>query len=102
MENINDIPEINPDIAKEAGDIIAFALLNEIKIESVEPDVLGGVAIYISNELSKGYEFKQLWISLLNNKSKTIISYDAESPAKLLSNYIDFTIIMDYLFSDTD
>ena len=95
-----DIPEVNENIAIEAGKIVTFALLNNIPID-VDYDVLGGVAIYLSNEFeycpSNSRKEKRLWISLMNNGSKTIIDLDNKN---VISQVIDYNLILDYLFSD--
>ena len=92
-----EIPEVNQDVAKLAGEVVAFALMNEIHIESIDQDVLGGVAIYLSNELKNDLPLKTLWVSLLNNGTKTIISLDT---ARTVSCELNYDTIMEYLFQD--
>ncbi len=87
------IPEILESVAKVAGEVVSFALLNEITIESVDLDVLGGAAIYLSNSNND----KELWISLLNNGSQTILDL---VECETISSTLDYGVIMDYLFSD--
>lgn len=96
MENYEELPEVNENVAIEAGKIVTFALLNDISIE-IDYDVLGGVAIFLSNPDYNDAEEKNIWISLLNNNTKTITDLNNQ---KVLSNVIDYNLIMDSLFSD--
>ena len=99
IENGKDIPEVNENVAIEAGKIVTFALLNDISIE-IDYDVLGGVAIYLCNEFEycppSDREEKHLWISLMNSGFKTIL----DSDKNVISQVVDYDLIMDYLFSD--
>ena len=98
---IEDIPEISNAVAKEAGKIVSFALINEIDIDSVEPNVLGGVAIYLSNKSCIGYNEKAIWVSLLNNGAKTIVLLDEKSKNLIAKNF-DYNLIMELLFSEPE
>jgi hypothetical protein len=101
MENYEEIPEVNENVAIEAGKIVTFALLNDIKIE-IDYDVLGGVAIYLSNFYNDSIynndkDEKQIWISLLNNGTKTVLDLNNK---KLLSSVIDYDMIISFLFNE--
>jgi hypothetical protein len=97
IDRDEEIPEILESVAKVAGEVVTFALLNEIKIESIDPDALGGVAIYLSSDTSRGYSFKELWVSLLNNGSQTIVGMHNTNQT---ASTLDYNFIMDFLFSD--
>ena len=101
MENYEEIPEVNENVAEDAGKIVTFALLNDIKIE-IDYDVLCGVAIYLSNIYNDSIynsdkDEKQIWISLLNNGTKTVLDLNNK---KLLSSVIDYDMIISFLFNE--
>lgn len=85
------LPEVLEQVAKIAGEVVAFALLNEIQIESVDQDPLGGAAIYLSND------DKEAWVCLLNNGSYSILDL---AECKTIASTLDYDILMDFLFSD--
>lgn len=99
IEDFNDIPEINEREAKLAGEVVSFALINDIKIDSVEPDVLGGVAIYLSNETSYGFKLKTAWVSILNSGTRAII-IRRDNMITSSKNNIDYDFIMENLFDE--
>lgn len=85
------LPEVSEEVAKIAGEVVTFALLNEIQIESVDQDALGGAAIYLSND------DKEAWVCLLNSGSYSILDL---AECKTIASTLDYDILMEFLFSD--
>jgi hypothetical protein len=54
-------------IAK-AKDIIDWVIQNNLNINSIDPDVIGGVAIYLN-----GINDRLAWVSILNSGSQCIV-----------------------------
>lgn len=49
-------------------DIVGWAILNNLNIDSIDADVLGGVGIYLT-----GIESRTVWISVLNHENPIVV-----------------------------
>jgi hypothetical protein len=49
-------------------EIVAWANLHNLDIESIDPDVLGGTGIYL-----RGVNNRTAWIAILNHQNPTIV-----------------------------
>lgn len=52
----------------EAKEIVDWALENSLFVESVDPDVLGGVGVYLH-----GLNKRTVWVCILNNRDPSVI-----------------------------
>jgi hypothetical protein len=52
----------------EAKEIVDWAQQNNLLVESVDPDVLGGIAVYL-----RGADECMVWVSILNNRDPSVI-----------------------------
>jgi hypothetical protein len=70
-------PTPSADTISKAVDIATWAVRSGLLVESVDPDVLGGVAVY----LKSGEPKLRAWVSILNNGRRSIV-IDADGSVK--------------------
>jgi hypothetical protein len=70
-------PTPSSDSISGAVDIVSWAERNGLQVESVDADVLGGVAIYLRSAAPK----QRAWVSILNNGRRSIL-VDADGAVK--------------------
>jgi hypothetical protein len=70
-------PTPSADAVSKAVDIVTWAERNGLLVESVDPDVLGGVAIYMKSAAPR----QRAWVSILNNGRRSIV-IDADGSIK--------------------
>jgi hypothetical protein len=63
-----DAPVPSEDSIIRAKEVLEWIRRNDLKVESVDPDVLGGVDIYLN-----GVDGKTVWIALLNAKKPSVV-----------------------------
>lgn len=57
-----------PETLDEAKEIVDWALRNNLLVESVDSDVLGGVGVYLH-----GFNKRTVWVCILNNRDPSAI-----------------------------
>lgn len=61
-------PVPSKEAINKTKDIVGWATLNNLNIDSIDPDVLGGVSIYLT-----GIGNRTAWIAILNHENSTIV-----------------------------
>lgn len=61
-----DVP--SEEAINKTKELVTWAVQNNLNIESVDPDVLGGTGIYLN-----GVNNRSAWIAILNHQNPTIV-----------------------------
>lgn len=67
MASMVDYPLPSPDAVHTASGVLAWLWAHGLSVESISPDVLGGVAIYVDGNGGRA------WIAIMNNGGRTIV-----------------------------
>lgn len=80
------------DSLNEAKEVVDWALQNNLFVESVDPDVLGGVGVYLH-----GFHKRTVWVCILNNRDPSVIFRHYERVIGLEFNESSFEKIKSFL-----